>query len=290
MPVWQRIYEEINDPNFVIVCAAEDTGGEAVAGPIFDEANPTYIQVVDPDHIISSVFNFVNVPSAAWVDEEGRIVRIDEGTYSKIHEFGEGDRKISFGNDGYAPALKDWVAKGRNSEYVQSAATVTGNIRQPTSDQLKADAAFRLANLFRAHGQKDKAEQYWEAARPRIHYAVNCASIGCPNLATMVFTGANVEDMLTRTARDYVNNPRGAELRNGRLVVSSIYEWYKADFGDSDAGVIRHLRQYAGTSLASALDGVARIADDDYDWALNEAERPAAVATTRRKGSLGGDR
>ena len=90
MPVWQRIYEEVNDPNFVILCAAQDTGGEAVAGPIFDAANATYIQVVDPDHIISSAFNFVNVPSAAWVDEEGRIVRIDEGTYAKNHEIYKG--------------------------------------------------------------------------------------------------------------------------------------------------------------------------------------------------------
>ena len=128
MPVWQRIYEEINDPNFVILCAAEDVGGEAVAGPIFDAASPTYIQVVDPDHIISSAFNFVNVPSAAWVDEEGRIVRIDEGTYSQQHEIGDGDHKISFGTDVYSPALKDWIAKGPDSVHVQSAETVTGNI------------------------------------------------------------------------------------------------------------------------------------------------------------------
>jgi hypothetical protein len=173
VPVWQRIYEEINDPNFVIVCAAQDTGGEAVAGPIFDQANPTYIQVVDPDHIISSAFNFVNVPSAAWVDEEGRIVRIDEGTYSKTHEIGAGDQAISFGNDVYAPALKDWVAKGANSEHIQSAATVTGNIRQHSFDQLQADAAFRLANLFRSHGQKEKAEHYWEQARALNPDSVN---------------------------------------------------------------------------------------------------------------------
>lgn len=173
MPVWQRIYEEINDPNFVILCAAEDTGGEAVAGPIFDAANPTYIQVVDSDHIISSAFNFVNVPSAAWVDEEGRIVRIDEGTYSQLHEIGEGEQKISFGNDVYAPALKDWVARGVDSVHVQSAKTVAGNIRQPTADQQKADAAFRLANLFRTHGQSDKAEQYWEMARALNPDSVN---------------------------------------------------------------------------------------------------------------------
>lgn len=165
MPVWQQVYEEVNDPNFVIICVAEDTGGEAVAGPIFDAANPTYIQVIDQDHMISSVFNFVNVPSAAWIDEEGRIVRIDEGTYSKVHEMGDGEQSITFGNDVYSPALKDWVARGSDSEHVQTAETVTGHIRQHSHDQLKADAAFRLGNLFRNHGNSEKADHYWSIAR-----------------------------------------------------------------------------------------------------------------------------
>jgi hypothetical protein len=173
VPVWQRIYEEINNPNFVILCAAQDTGGEAVAGPIFDAANATYIQVVDPDHIISSAFNFVNVPSAAWVDEEGRIVRIDEGTYAKSHEISKGDQKISFGTDVYSPALKDWIANGADSVHVQSAETVIGNIRQHTPDQLLADAAFRLANFFRTHGYSEKAEHYWKKARELNPESVN---------------------------------------------------------------------------------------------------------------------
>ena len=154
MPVWQQVYEEINDPDFVILCVAEDTGGEAVAGPIFDAANATYIQIVDTNHIISSAFNFVNVPSAAWVDEEGRIVRIDEGTYAKVHELGDETRSITFGTNVYTPALRDWVAKGSESDYVQSIETVTGNIRELSFEQQKADAAFRLANLFRVHGDE----------------------------------------------------------------------------------------------------------------------------------------
>lgn len=165
MPVWQRLYEEINDPDFVIVCAAEDTGGEPVAGPIFDEAAPTYIQVVDENHLISSAFNFVNVPSAAWIDESGRIVRIDEGTYAKAHELENRGRKVAFGTDAYAPAVKDWVANGSDSKYVQSAEAVTGNIRALGSEEQKADAAFRLANLFRAHGHRDQAEHYWNLAQ-----------------------------------------------------------------------------------------------------------------------------
>jgi len=164
VPVWQRIYEDINDPDFVLICVAEDTGGEAVAGPIFDAANPTYIQIVDENHVVSSAFNFVNVPSAAWIDEAGRIVRIDEGTYAASYELGEGDQKVAFGTDVYAPAVKDWAAKGAASEYVQSAAEVTGNIRKLSAEQQKADAAFRLANLFRTHGQAAKAEAYWDLA------------------------------------------------------------------------------------------------------------------------------
>lgn len=173
MPVWQRIYEDINDPNFVILCAAQDLGGEAVAGPIFDAANPTYIQVVDPDHIVSSAFNFVNVPSAAWVDEDGKIVRIDEGTYARVHTLGEGDQTITFGTDVYTPALKDWVANGSQSTHVQSAATVASHIRQHTPDQMQADAAYRLANLFRMHGKVDKAEQYWDMAQTLNPDSVN---------------------------------------------------------------------------------------------------------------------
>ena len=173
MPVWQHIYEELNDPDFVLISAAQDTGGEAVAGPIFDATNPTYIQVVDENHVISSAFNFVNVPSAAWIDEEGRIVRIDESTYATTHQFGEGDAAFVFGNDIYAPALKDWVKNGVNSQYVQSTDKVTGNIRQFTDEQLRADAAFRLANLFRAHGQEGKAEQYWKLAQSLNPDSVN---------------------------------------------------------------------------------------------------------------------
>ena len=80
MPVWQSIYEELKDKNFEIISAAQDTGGEAAAGKIFEDANVTYASIIDVDHAISSLYNLVNVPSAVWVDEEGRIVRINEGT------------------------------------------------------------------------------------------------------------------------------------------------------------------------------------------------------------------
>ncbi len=106
---------------------------------------------------------------------------------------------------------------------------------------------------------------------PRIHYAVNCASIGCPNLMKRAFTAENAEALLEEGARAYVNHPRGARVEGGRLRTSSIYEWFKEDFGGTDAGVIEHLRRYAEPPLAAALGEVDRISGDDYDWALNDA-------------------
>jgi uncharacterized protein DUF547 len=105
---------------------------------------------------------------------------------------------------------------------------------------------------------------------PRIHYAVNCAALGCPNLQPSAFTAANTEALLDKAARDYVNHPRGAALAGGKLIVSSIYVWYSADFGGTERGVIEHLKHYARPELAAALAGIERISSDHYDWTLND--------------------
>ena len=105
---------------------------------------------------------------------------------------------------------------------------------------------------------------------PRVHYAVNCASIGCPNLQAKAFSAENMDVLMDKGAREYVNHPRGARVVNGELIVSSIYVWFKEDFGGSDAGVIEHLKKYARPELRSRLESVDRIADHEYDWSLNE--------------------
>ncbi|MGB5454826.1 MAG: DUF547 domain-containing protein [Gammaproteobacteria bacterium] len=103
----------------------------------------------------------------------------------------------------------------------------------------------------------------------RIHYAVNCASLGCPNLQRQAFTAANTESLLETAAREFINHPRGAKVEDGRLVVSSIYDWFEDDFGGNDRGVIEHLKIYAETDLRRALSNLDRISDDLYDWQLN---------------------
>jgi hypothetical protein len=106
---------------------------------------------------------------------------------------------------------------------------------------------------------------------PRIHYALNCAAIGCPDLLPVAFTAANTEERLEQAARAFVNHPRGARIEDERrLRVSSIYVWFRDDFGDGgDAAVIAHLARYATPELKARLGPIERIAGHDYDWMIN---------------------
>lgn len=103
----------------------------------------------------------------------------------------------------------------------------------------------------------------------RVHYALNCASASCPNLAARPFEGDALDRMLDEAARTYVNSPRGARLEDGRLVISSIFKWYRKDFGGTEEDVFGELRKYADPELAAALDQVSGAAAYDYDWQLN---------------------
>jgi len=112
---------------------------------------------VDPNHQISALYNLVNVPSAVWIDEQGRVRRIDEGTYATVHNMGD----FEFGRDDYAPMVADWVENGDRSAHVAEPVAVAPK----SDDAARADAAFRLASYFKAVEQTARAERYWQMAQ-----------------------------------------------------------------------------------------------------------------------------
>lgn len=107
---------------------------------------------------------------------------------------------------------------------------------------------------------------------PRIHYAVNCASIGCPNLRTTVYTAETSETMLNENSVSYINHERGVNVRRGKVELSSIFDWYVEDFGTNDGEVLDHIRKYASDELLINLESMTKINDYDYDWDLNEVK------------------
>lgn len=110
----------------------------------------------------------------------------------------------------------------------------------------------------------------------RIHYAVNCASYSCPNLAASAFTSANMEQLLNQGACDYINHERAVNFEEENLVLSSIYKWYIEDFGGDIKPLINHLLSCAHPKLKTKLQAFLKNDGDvsyDYDWSLNETKR-----------------
>jgi hypothetical protein len=108
---------------------------------------------------------------------------------------------------------------------------------------------------------------------PRIHYAVNCASIGCPDLRPAAYSGTMIDQQLTEAARAYINDPRGVRVEGGKVTVSKIYDWFIEDFGDSEDKVIDHLLDYAKPALAADLRRIGKLGGVAYDWSLNDAAK-----------------
>lgn len=109
----------------------------------------------------------------------------------------------------------------------------------------------------------------WRDAR--VHYAVNCASLGCPDLAREAYRGQGLDARLEAAASAYVNDPRGVSIRSGRAVVSKLYDWFIEDFGRTPAAIKRHLLRYADAELKADLTRAGDLDDVQYDWRLNDA-------------------
>ncbi|OOE37524.1 DUF547 domain-containing protein [Salinivibrio kushneri] len=100
---------------------------------------------------------------------------------------------------------------------------------------------------------------------PRTHYAVNCASLGCPNLQPKAFQANALEAQLEQAAYGFINSDKGVSQQGDQWQLSSIYEWFEADFGGDKQGVIDHINQYRDIPLPQEAT-----LEYDYNWDLNQ--------------------
>ncbi len=107
---------------------------------------------------------------------------------------------------------------------------------------------------------------------PRIHFAVNCASIGCPNLQPQAFTSENLEELLHLGSQEFVSHPRALSADDDTLYLSSIFDWYAEDFGDETKAVLNKIAEYATEDAANILKDYEGDIEYHYDWTLNSAD------------------
>ena len=103
----------------------------------------------------------------------------------------------------------------------------------------------------------------------RLHYVLNCASIGCPNLSTQAYTEENTAQQLDEAERTFLKHRRAIAFNpQGKLVLSSIFDWYIDDFGGTEAALLSYLAQQSN-ELSSQLQNYSGSIRYHYDWSLN---------------------
>ncbi|MEM9400298.1 MAG: DUF547 domain-containing protein [Verrucomicrobiota bacterium] len=100
---------------------------------------------------------------------------------------------------------------------------------------------------------------------PRIHFALNCASLSCPPLYSRAFRDSSLDELLDKLTKDFFNaNDQALKIDHQKKVVylTKLLDWYKKDFPD---GVVQFINQYRSQTLPAAY----KIKFLKYDWSLN---------------------
>jgi hypothetical protein len=114
---------------------------------------------------------------------------------------------------------------------------------------------------------------------PRIHFAVNCASIGCPALRRKAYRAETLEEQLEDQTKRFLADPSRNRFRDGRLQISPLFKWYREDFERGWRGMSSlegFLARYAGalgldgTQVEALRNGDIPIRFLEYDWSLND--------------------
>ena len=108
---------------------------------------------------------------------------------------------------------------------------------------------------------------------PRIHFAIVCASIGCPRLLNEAYTSEKLNEQLDNNAKDFFSRSQNFRYDQNakRFYLSAILDWFGSDFGSNQAAQLRHIAKWLPTSSAQAAarSNSVRVSHVDYNWNLN---------------------
>ncbi len=104
-----------------------------------------------------------------------------------------------------------------------------------------------------------------EFEEPRIHFAINCASVSCPPLLNEAFMASKLEIQLDKVTREFINDSSRNKITADNAQISSIFSWFKGDF-TKKGSLIDFLNLYSKVKIKST----AKISHLDYNWNLNE--------------------
>ena len=178
--MWQELREELRPQGLEIVTVGIDTLGAEGCRPYIEAASPTHPSLIDQYHAVAEKFGVVNIPNGVWIDEDGMIVRPAETAPTLRREapapaggmelpdravaiFTEA-AKIQTDPQAYDAALRDWVAKGADSEFALSPDEVVARSRPRSADESLGQAHFEMASHLELHGDHEGAVRHFREA------------------------------------------------------------------------------------------------------------------------------
>jgi tetratricopeptide (TPR) repeat protein len=138
-----------------------DSAGAAAAGEFIRAANPTHPSLIDAHYEVARAYNMVNVPTAVWIDEEGRIVRPNEMAFADNRWI----EYTKFDMTHYLEAVRDWARRGVQSPYALDAKARRKRLALPTAEDALAAATFRLAEHLHETGRPEAAVPFFKRAQ-----------------------------------------------------------------------------------------------------------------------------
>jgi len=175
--VWQVLYEELADRNFMVIAVAMDSrDGDPL--PWIESARPTYLTLIDREHRLAELYGVVNVPQAIWIDEHGRVVRPTEtaGVYEGFRRMDratrampeDAARTMAQARATYLDAIRDWVRRSSESEFAFRPDQARARLPSVTEDIVMAQTMFRLGQFLIRHGEREEGD-HWLAEASRRH-------------------------------------------------------------------------------------------------------------------------
>ena len=118
---------------------------------------------------------------------------------------------------------------------------------------------------------------------PRVHFAIVCASVSCPRLRNEAYTADKVQKQLADNTTDFFSRRKNFRVSGNTMYVSTILNWFAADFGNSQVKRFTYLRpDLPASTRAIAVRASTRVRYLDYDWNLNDqSKRPRRTASRR---------
>ncbi len=145
------------------------------ARPWVEEASPTFVTLIDQNHLLSSLYNMVNVPQAVWIDEQGRVVRPTEsgGSIDILREFDpeagafkpEAMERAGAAKALYMDAVKDWARNGADSPFAYAPNAARQRVPRQSVETMLAHAKFQLGRHLAAMGRTTEAETLFAECR-----------------------------------------------------------------------------------------------------------------------------